>query len=171
MMRKVTLVLITGFLICVIAFIYHAIQFVHSGTHYSILSIQFAPRSRIDVILQEWNRLHLLPLVVYNTTLDFFFIIFYVFLLVLYSHRRAQLEQNRLLRSILKMNVWIAVLAGILDGIENGIVLRNIQEFATNPYYESARSISILKFMLIGWVILVWIASRIASAGRINAVS
>jgi hypothetical protein len=94
-----------------------------------------------------------------NSYVDFFFIIAYTGMLRLVSRRLMRKEENPVFRFLLRMNIILALFAGLLDIFENIILLYNMQGYYPGEYYISAMYAGIPKWLLIGFIIFIWILS------------
>lgn len=96
-----------------------------------------------------------------NTIVDFFFIIAYVGMIRIISKNLRQKEKNKTQNKLLRWNMHLAIIAGILDVMENIILLWDFGNYYPGEYFISPRYISYPKWLLIGWIISIWIISII----------
>ncbi len=98
-----------------------------------------------------------------NTRADFLYILIYVGLILLYSYLQMQQEKRIFLNELLRLNLLLALLAGLFDVVENVLLLYNFRHVNDSGIYISTMILSSLKFSLLGWTVLVWISSVIRS--------
>jgi len=91
---------------------------------------------------------------------DYLFILFYVILLIKLSHDWMNRESWYPLNVLLRLNLPIIVLAGLFDIIENGILLYNLNQWPSLNYVRTTW-FTFPKFLLAGWVLLVWVVAMI----------
>jgi hypothetical protein len=72
-----------------------------------------------------------------------------------------QKEKNKTQNKLLRWNMHLAIIAGILDVMENIILLWDFGNYYPGEYFISPRYISYPKWLLIGWIISIWIISII----------
>jgi hypothetical protein len=97
------------------------------------------------------------------TRLDFLFILTYVCLMIACSYNQMQRERWVFWNELLRLNLILALLAGLLDVTENFILLYDLRHVYDPGLYYSTFYVSLLKWILSGWVILVWGISVIRS--------
>lgn len=137
-------------------------------TGYSIFQLEIACKDSGQAILHTWNNIPygngtLLDVAKSNTHWDFLFIACYVLLIILHSSAQMQNEKSLFLNSLLRFNLFLAVLAGFLDVNENIMLLHNFRHVA-DGYYWVTIWVTIPKFVLSGWAVLIWLISVIKSA-------
>jgi hypothetical protein len=129
-----------------------------------IIPLEFANPDDGMKILGSWqktqsprlgNVLEVGKLVTYY---DFLFLLFYSTVLAFLSAGRRNREQSPVLKRLLHVNIFLAILAGLLDVAENLVLLHNMNHFQSGSYI-SAYWLAVPKFVLAGWVILVWLVS------------
>ncbi len=129
-----------------------------------IIPLEFADPAEGIKILGSWqntqdpglgNVLEVGKLVTYY---DFLFLLFYSAVLAFLSADRRNREQNPVLKRLLHVNIFLAILAGLLDVAENLVLLHNMNHFQDGSYI-SAYWLALPKFIFAGWVILVWLVS------------
>ncbi|WP_343692666.1 hypothetical protein [Chitinophaga sp.] len=143
----------------------HIIQ-VNAGDQATLLHLEFTDFAAGKKILDCWRGITygegtLLSLAQSNTRTDFLFLITYTLLLISYSNSQMQQERNPALNNLLRLNLFLAVLAGLCDVSENLILLYDMRHAGEITRYVSSSWVSIAKWLLIGWVILIWLISLI----------
>ncbi|HEY5747156.1 MAG TPA: hypothetical protein VIU12_13830 [Chryseolinea sp.] len=118
----------------------------------TISEFEFARRDAAAIIHFSWRENSLLNTVREITIYDFIFILFYVLLIMNCSSKRMNLERNLILNNLLRFNIALAVVTGLLDVAENVILIRNL-DFTD---HISSTWVTILKFVFAGWIIFVW---------------
>jgi hypothetical protein len=153
--------IVTGFLATIGVFIYYDLVFAGAGTK-SIICMEFANATKGKQILAEWYNEGLLTIARCLTWLDFVFIFFYVAILITLSNRQVRKEPSIALNALLRGNFFFAVMAGLLDVAENILILYNSYQFNEGAYL-SPWLLASLKFLFIGWTVLVWLISFVKS--------
>lgn len=131
---------------------------------YTPLQLQFADEALGKPMLCAWQNKPfgvdtLLGLVRRSIHTDFFFIISYTLLLFVHSNAQMQRERTSWLNTLLRLNLFLAILTGLLDVTENLILLYNIRHVADPGVYLSTCCISRAKWLIGGWALLVWLFS------------
>lgn len=134
------------------------------NSNYGIVHIELANTDLGVQILKEWHQCHygastLLDIASNHTRLDFLFIFSYVSLIISMSNWQMQRERRMLFNELLRFNLLITVLAGLLDFIENFRILHNFQHIGSQSEYWGTNWLSSVKFGLIGFAILVFLIS------------
>lgn len=125
-----------------------------------IIALEFAKTpAEAKNIISDWN----IPAAIENTYLDALFIIAYALFLFFAVSRTA--GQLRGAANYFKYLAWLAPLAGLLDFIENYLLL---QFFKDPDNFTSTRTISITKFgIAIGLLVLfIFLSSRLVDEGK-----
>ena len=161
-MKLLRIVIWIGFLLCVVAMQLQVAKLMHAS-NYGIVAFEFAKQTHIENILTQWNTGNVLPIAKSNMAIDFVFIVFYVALVIMLSYRQMQREKWYVLNSLLRLNFLLIVLAGILDIIEDVFLLKNIHAFSTTHEYTSTYWVALIKFVIAGWAVFVWLISLIKS--------
>ncbi len=135
---------------------------------YSIVDLELADRNFGLLILDKWQRfnygdLTLIDIARSHTQWDFFFIVVYVVLLMTMSNWQMQRERWMPLNELLRLNLFIVFIAGILDIIENFIILHNFHHIYDAGEYMETNLLSWIKFCLIGFALLVFFISLLNS--------
>lgn len=128
-----------------------------------IVALEFADTTEGTAIIQSWNDKGLISTAKRVTYIDFIFLAFYSLLMMRCSSDQMNLEKNVALNNLLRFNLLLAVLTGLLDIAENFILLHNINESA--PYIQSFY-LTLPKFIFAGWIILVWVVAIVGSRIR-----
>lgn len=134
------------------------------NSNYGIVHLELANTDLGVQILKEWHQCHygaltLLDIARNHTRLDFLFIFAYVSLIISMSNWQMQRERRMLFNEMLRFNLLITVLAGLLDFIENFRILHNFQHIGSRSEYWGTNWLSSVKFGLIGFAILVFLIS------------
>ena len=139
-----------------------------SASGAGIVSLEFANQIVGIEILQSWANIqygdiNLLQLATINTKWDFAFIISYVILVITMSNWQMQREHWFPLNELLRLNLFTMSIAGILDIIENFRLLHNFHHIHSSADYWSTQYIASIKFILVGFSILIFLTSWIKS--------
>lgn len=131
---------------------------------YSILELETSCKAKGQLILHTWNSTpygnnNLLSVAQSNTHWDFLFILCYVTLIIIHSSGQMQNETSLFLNELLRLNLLLAVLAGLLDISENLLLLHNFRHISDGRYYWPTAMVTIPKFVLAGWAVLIWLIS------------
>ncbi|HSU26973.1 MAG TPA: hypothetical protein VLJ68_01220, partial [Chitinophagaceae bacterium] len=128
-------------------------------TGYGVVSLELAKKTKGETILRAWHDADSNLPVKANKMIktDFFFLLFYSWVLFLLSNSLIYHEKSLLLNTLLRMNLLLAPLAGLLDITENILMLYNINHYS--QHYISSSLFAWLKFILAGWVVLVCLVS------------
>jgi len=126
-------------------------------------AFEFASRTEAKQIVQSWKDAPAMHTVTSSIWLDYLFIAFYVLLMINCSNHQMNLERNLILNNLLRLNIALAIDTGLLDIAENVIMMHNIRSIED---HIPTALIATLKFILAGWIILVWIVSILKSAAR-----
>lgn len=114
-----------------------------------VISLELAKTSaEAKIIIKDWN----IPGAIENTYLDALFIIAYSLFLFAAVYRTA--NQLRGPANYFKYLAWLAPVAGLLDFIENYILLQFLKDPAN---FQSTHNISILKFGIAGFLFFLFI--------------
>ena len=149
-----------GFLAIMLIFFLQGYSFKEAGLP-GIVSFEFANAIDGRFMLSSWKNEGLLSTARWMIWLDFAYIFFYVAIIITLSNRQVRKEPSIGLNALLRGNFFFAVAAGFLDVIENIGLLYNIQNW-TNSYFNVS-IVACLKFILVGWTILIWLISFVKS--------
>lgn len=127
---------------------------------------EMSDRMEGERILHEWTTMGAMDTVVNSIKIDFLFMVFYVLLMINCSNHQMNLEPNLVLNNLLRLNIVLAIVLGVLDLAENLILLHNIRSM--NEYIPTV-VISTFKFAFFGWIVLVWIISLLKKKMRRRA--
>jgi len=122
----------------------------------TVEAFEMASRSEAEAILQSWNDVSVMHTVTSSIKLDYLFIAFYVLLMLNCSNHQMNKERNLILNNLLRFNIALSIDTGILDIVENVIMMHNIRSI--DEYFPTV-VISVLKFAFAGWIIVVWLIS------------
>lgn len=131
-----------------------------------IISLELANKDTGTEIISLWSDTlygdqTLLNLAQKNTHLDFLFILVYVLLIMTLSNAQMQREKTSWLNELLRLNLFLAFLIGALDVIENIRLLHSFHHPGNLAEFWRTDFIAWPKFVMAGWVILVYIFSLI----------
>ena len=135
-------------------------------SYLNIIGLELADRAEGGMMLYQWwlagkSGINLLHHAWLNTIVDFFFIIAYVGMIRIISNNLLKKDNKPLLIKLLRLNMRLAFIIGILDMMENVILLYDITNYYPGEYYISSMYLSYPKCLLIGWTVLVWLVSVI----------
>jgi hypothetical protein len=159
-------ILITAFIIVLAIMAYYSYAFIYYNAS-GIPELQITRESdAAQKILEQWTSIptskgNLVPFAMINTGFDFLFIPLYVALVIMYSDNRLQKEPALWLNTLLRLNMFLIVIAGILDIAENLALLYNLQY--GKDQYINLWWLSWLKYILAVWTVLVWLVSKVKS--------
>jgi hypothetical protein len=139
-----------------------------TGQQYTIVQLETANKCMGQAILKEWKSLPygegtMLDVAISNTHWDFLFILCYVTLIIIQSYDQMQREQWMPLNALLRLNLFLAFLAGFFDICENTMLLHNFSHVIDGRYYLETWWATYPKFILSGWAVLVWLVSLVKS--------
>ncbi len=131
-----------------------------------IVSLELANKDTGVEIIGLWSDTlygdqTLLNLAQKNTHLDFLFILVYVLLIMTLSNAQMQREKTSWLNELLRLNLFLAFLIGALDVIENIRLLHSFHHPGNLDEFWRTDFIAWPKFVMAGWVILVYLLSII----------
>lgn len=112
------------------------------------------------IILSAPSGLNIIARLKWMYSIDMLFIVFYTSVLILWTHNEMNWNGHLWTNHILRFNLLIVLLAGILDAMENMIIWYNIETFMSDADYISSRIFAGLKYILIGWVLLGILTSK-----------
>ena len=124
----------------------------------TIECFEFSNKQDAADTVKLWEQKNLMYTVKSSIWLDYAFLIFYVLLMINQSNHQMNVEKNLVLNSLLRLNIPLAAIAGVLDVAENSIMLNNIR--SPEDHFPTAL-IAAVKFVLVGWIIIVWVISKV----------
>ena len=142
----------------------------------SMLGLEFMSKTEGLAQIREWadfrtdhwtTALHEARL---NTRWDFVFIFGYVSVLIFVSYGQMQRESRFWLNALLRLSFPLIILAGLLDCTENIILLGDMARYNVGHYYLSSFPVSLPKWVLAGWVVLVWLFSVVTAPRRTSII-
>ncbi|HVS95777.1 MAG TPA: hypothetical protein VHE54_04800 [Puia sp.] len=152
----------------------HVLQHIHAD----LFGLSLASREKGLALLDDWSRVttrtgaSVLDAARLNTRWDYLFIFGYVCVLVILSYSRMQREPRPWLNTLLRLNFLLAFLAGLLDAIENAILLTDMAPCNIGNTFFPSRPFSLAKFILGAWAVLVLLfsvtTSRLATGAPIS---
>lgn len=131
-----------------------------------IINLELADKDTGVEIISLWSDIlygdqTLLNVAKKNTHLDFLFIFVYVVLIMTLSNSQMQREKTTWLNELLRLNLFLAFLIGSLDVIENIRLLHSFHHPGNMAEFWRTDFIAWPKFVIAGWVILVYVFSVI----------
>lgn len=133
------------------------------STKAGIVSLEFAKtKKNVTEILYEWNTVsskNMHQHAVTNTAIDFLFIFFYS-LFLFYACFWFSIKQQGLLSKLSRFISLLALVAGLLDIIENYFLLKMLSHSITDAEVLLTWWIAAVKFSLAG-IAVVWILINI----------
>jgi len=151
------------FILIIIFFIAQAI-YVHVvlKSDFDIVGLETADRADGGMMLYTWwtkgnNGIRVIHQAWINTIVDFLFIVAYVVLIRIISRNLLQPETSFTLNRLLRFNMRLAIVVGVLDIFENIILMYNLTNYYPGEYYVSSMYPSLVKWFLVVWIIVVWI--------------
>lgn len=141
-----------------------------SSSRFNLIDVQLADKQKGAQIIAEWKNSHsgdtsLLTVARANTKLDFLFILVYVLQLITLNNALMQREKKLMHNELLRLNLMLAVVIGLLDVSENFVLLHNFHFAGDENAFISTCYLSYGKWIVAGYVLLIMLASRIK---RIN---
>jgi len=135
-----------------------------AGPENTIIKIELAGKTDGAKIIKTWSSIKyangtLLDQARLDTYWDFLFIFIYVLLIIKESGSFMVIEPWYPLNELLRMNVFLAIITGLLDILENFFILHNISNFTEPAAYLSSEVTSYIKFILAAWCVLVWLVA------------
>ncbi|RYD70384.1 MAG: hypothetical protein EOP53_25525 [Sphingobacteriales bacterium] len=147
-------------MIVVIIYLGYLDRFLTEGPgNFSIIAYEFADKLTGLLILHTWFEAGILEKAYLHTYTDFAFMYLYTTLLCLHTRVQAGKEEPSPFASLLKANIWLAIIAGIADLTENMLMLHNFNTFLDRAQYIPTYFITVSKFVLITWVITCFLIS------------
>ncbi|HLK30748.1 MAG TPA: hypothetical protein VKT28_19380 [Puia sp.] len=99
-----------------------------------------------------------------NTWLDFFFIIGYVGAIIMISYSLMQKEKQPFINNFLRFDILLALIIGLLDVVENIILLNDMHDYKIDKQYISSMHVSDPKWILVIIVLVSWLVSLLNRA-------
>lgn len=149
------------------------IHFIHHLS-LNIIGLELADKVKGTTLLLYFHEHHVngMSLIYYaivNTYVDYFFILGYVGIIFIITGNILHRQQNGFLRTLLRLCFYFGGIAGVLDLVENSILLMDLHQYYTGKDYVSAMYVSYPKWILAGVVVLIWliciICSRLKTSG------
>lgn len=135
----------------------------------NIMELEFAGSYKGCVLLKQWSVAQtvsgntLLALADTATRWDFLFILGYVMVIIAESYQQMQQEPRARLNGLLRASFAIAVIAGLLDAVQNFILLGNMQPWKVGRQFCTVWWIAAPKFAAAAWCVLVWLTSLLTA--------
>ena len=132
-------------------------------TAYGIISFELAGKEEGKIIVKGWKDAgsELVTKARGIIWIDFLFVVFYTAVLIMVSNALMYHERSLVLNSLLRLNLLLSPLAGLMDTTENILMLRNLSN--VESYFPST-VFAWIKFILAGWVILLCLLSIVKKA-------
>ncbi|HEV3250565.1 MAG TPA: hypothetical protein VGZ71_06415 [Puia sp.] len=154
----------------------HIVCFDHVCYHPVILEL--ADYHKLSSILSNWNDtyVHAKSLIHYariNTRVDFIFILGYTGAIIMTSYNLMQGEKNPKWNNLLRLCFPLAVLIGLLDIVENIILLYDMHDYPGDHGLIISLPVSAIKWLLTLFVLAIIIIAafrrlRFASTKKLN---
>lgn len=130
--------------------------------NFDIIGLELANKVEGADLLNEWHFTpvdegSLIDASQVNTIIDFFFILGYVGAIIMVSYHLMQLQKNRIINEALRTTFFLAVVAGVLDAVENIILLVDMHRYRPGNEFYSAMYFAWPKFILIAVIGIIWI--------------
>jgi hypothetical protein len=159
--------------ICLVGvLVYNIDQFVEinyqQGIHPPFIGLQFADKTEGQELISRWNTTPtrhgtmVLQEAILNTEWDFLFILSYMYLLISLSYNEMQRQRSPVLNTLLRFSFPLAIITGLLDTIEDIILLNDMKPWNIGHYFYPSYPVSLAKFIIAGWIIVVWLLSMLA---------
>lgn len=135
----------------------------------NIFHLEFVNATDGKALLEAWAiksptyKTTLLQEAIKNTRWDFLFIIGYVAVIIMLSYNQMQREPRVWLNELLRLNFLLAIIAGLLDVLENLRLLYNMAPDSIGKEFLSSYWFALPKWILVGWVTLVWLVSLVSA--------
>ena len=155
-MKISRIIIWAGFVVIVLVFAYHYRVFAKADVP-QITFLGSPDAGKEKAVFSSWNEAQLLPVVRRVNWFDFAFVFFYVAILFMLSNRQVRKESSVVLNALLRANFFFVVVAGLVDLIENSFLLYNTYHW--NDDFINVWWVTWLKFLLVGWTVLVWLVS------------
>jgi|HubBroStandDraft_6_1064221.scaffolds.fasta_scaffold988883_2 hypothetical protein len=139
---------------------------------YNLISLQLSDDQEGLTMLEEWrgtptqHDTTLLQEAETQIKLDCLFLLSYTILLIILSYNQMQKVGQKLMNTLLRLNFPLAIITGLLNAIGNGILLSDMLPYRIGVSYTSIHWLSMVKFGLGAWIILMLIASLLFSPPR-----
>lgn len=138
---------------------------------FDLMKLQFASSREGTEILRQWyhtdvdghSQLHFVKL---NTIIDFLFIIGYAGVLCMISYTLMQRESRVWVNELLRWCFPLALLTGLLDVIENSLILSSLYHYRAGDAFHATQWVSYPKWTLVVIILMIWIIGLIAKMIR-----
>lgn len=141
---------------------------------YDIVQLELASADSGKPLLEQWDKTiidggTLIDYARVDTYVDFLFIVGYIGVLLIVSYHLYRREKRSWLGKLLQYCVVAALVAGLLDVVENSILLLDMHRYSTSKIFYSSRYVAYPKFVLLLLVLGVWALSLLSRiGGRVN---
>lgn len=130
----------------------------HVSLH--IVQLELANTANGKALLNQWfatpvGNKTLLHYAQVNTIADFFFIIAYVGVLIIWSYAAMQKESNPVLNDLLRLNLLLAIIVGLLDIVEDCIMLFDMYNYSSKRVYISSMIPAYTKWLLAAYILVI----------------
>jgi hypothetical protein len=150
-----------------VVLVFYACQYIYLASQHhclNILQIEIANKEKGRTLLESWYQEKigtktLLRYAQINTMADFALIIAYTGVMLIISYAIMQREANPFLNNLLRLNMLLAVIVGLLDILENIILLYDMYDYVPGNSFVSSQVPAYGKFLLIAYIIAVWFIS------------
>ncbi|MDB5211113.1 MAG: hypothetical protein JWQ30_1940, partial [Sediminibacterium sp.] len=101
---------------------------------------------------------------VLNTKVDFLFIVCYVACFFMVTYHEMQRQTRNFFNAVLRMNLFFCFVTGALDITENSMLLFDFRHYHSDHAFVSTYWVSLAKWILVVWLLVSIIVSRIVRA-------
>ena len=134
----------------------------NNGGTYNIVKLELADAKQGPPILEQWNGIQIdtstqLRYARTDLWIDFLFILGYTGILIIVSYFLMQRQRQLWLNELLRLCMPLAILAALLDIIENSILLFDVFHYRLGKSFFSAMYVAYPKFALIIFILLSWV--------------
>ena len=156
-----------GFIGCIAFYVHQYCNVLDAtGIKLRMLFIDFVPPQQGSSILHTWlitpyHTGNVLQQAVLNTKVDYLFIVCYVAVMFMLSYHQMQNKTWVPLNTLLRLNLFLCFITGLLDFVENIILFRNFHHAQFNSDFVSPQWVSWPKFIIAAWIILIWLISLV----------
>lgn len=155
---------------------FYAWQYIYISTEHhclNIIRLEIANAANGKALLQDWYQQKigsktLLHYAQTNTIADFVFIVAYTGILIIVSYAIMQREPNPVLNNLLRLNMLLAVLVGVLDVCEDIILLYDMYNYYPQKYFVSSQVFAYSKFFVAIYIIAIWLFSLAGRQSRLR---
>lgn len=134
----------------------------------NVFSVSTQSVSELRITLDHWkqtpvdhkNLLHYGRIT--SVWIDFIWIIAYVAVLIMLSYNAMQRERRPFLNNLLRLNMLLAVIAGVFDVLEDGILLYDMHGYGTQKHLFSSACFAWPKWIILAYIVAIYLFSLIS---------